>query len=138
MINDLKKLQWHIWLRWRETLQKTSSMDLTNSELDYLYALMEQPEGMRLTELAEQVQVSKASASAMMKKLVARGYVRRFTCQQDGRALLLNLTGKGRAIEKEEMDIYADTVQVMMAALSATEQLQLQQLLAKACRHLTI
>lgn len=133
MINDLKKLQWHLWFCWREVSRQSGSMELTNSEFDYLYALLEPPQGMRLTELAECMKVSKASASAMVSKLEKRGYIQRISCPEDGRATLLQATEKGAALEKEEMDIYAQTTQQMAASLTPEEQQQFEHLLHKAC-----
>jgi DNA-binding MarR family transcriptional regulator len=133
MINDLKKLQWHLWFCWREVSRQSGSMELTNSEFDYLYALLEHPQGMRLTELAECMKVSKASASAMVSKLEKRGYIQRISCPEDGRATLLQATEKGAALEKEEMDIYAQTTQQMVVSLTPEEQQQFEHLLHKAC-----
>ncbi|NEY28386.1 MarR family transcriptional regulator [Escherichia coli] len=133
MINDLKKLQWHLWFCWREVSRQSGSMELTNSEFDYLYALLEHPQGIRLTELAECMKVSKASASAMVSKLEKRGYIQRISCPEDGRATLLQATEKGAALEKEEMDIYAQTTQQMATSLTPEEQQQFEHLLHKAC-----
>ncbi|TBM25969.1 MarR family winged helix-turn-helix transcriptional regulator [Hafnia paralvei] len=136
MINDLKKLQWHLWFCWREVSRQSGSMELTNSEFDYLYALLEHPQGVRLTELAECMKVSKASASAMVSKLESRGYIQRVPCSDDGRATLLQVTKKGTALEKEEMDIYTETAQKMASALTPEERQQFELLLHKACHGL--
>lgn len=133
---SLKRLQWHMWHLWRESARHSGSMELTNSEYDYLYALISRREGMRLTELAVCMKVSKASASAMASKLEGRGYIRRVPCPEDGRAVRLQATDKAAALEKEELDIYASTSRALAAKLDEQELGQLSRLLAKACTDL--
>lgn len=135
---SLKRLQWHMWHHWRQYAQHSGSMELSNSELDYLYALMSADHGLRLTELAVRMNVSKASASAMASKLEARGYLQRLPCSDDGRAMRLLATAKSTALEQEERDVYVQTAASLEQNLSTEELQQLTQLLAKACQTLEI
>jgi DNA-binding MarR family transcriptional regulator len=135
---SLKRLQWHMWHHWRQYAQHSGSMELSNSELDYLYALMSADNGLRLTELAERMNVSKASASAMASKLEARGYLQRLPCKDDGRAMRLQATPKSTALEQEERDVYVQTAASLAQNLSPEEMRQLSQLLAKACQALEV
>ena len=135
---SLKRLQWHMWHHWRQYAQRSGSMELSNSELDYLYALMSAKNGLRLTELAERMSVSKASASAMASKLEARGYLQRLPCTDDGRAMRLLATGKSTALEQEERDVYLQTAASLAQHLNAEEMQQLTHLLNKACQNLAI
>ncbi|WAC43424.1 MarR family transcriptional regulator [Pseudomonas sp. SL4(2022)] len=132
--DSLKRLQWHMWHHWRHYAQHSGSMELSNSELDYLYALMSAENGLRLTELAERMNVSKASASAMASKLEARGYLQRLPCSEDGRAMRLLATAKSNALEQEERDVYLQTAASLEQNLSREEMQQLSHLLAKACQ----
>lgn len=132
---SLKRLQWYMWGLWRESARHSGSMDLSNSELDYLYAVMAS-DGLRLTELADRMNVSKASASNMVNKLESRGYLEKKPCSDDGRASLLFLTEKSSAIQQEEHSLYSITATTLAATLTAAEMQQLSQLLAKACQHL--
>ncbi|PTS86782.1 MarR family transcriptional regulator [Pseudomonas sp. HMWF032] len=134
MTDSLKRLQWHMWHHWRHYAQHSGSMELSNSELDYLYALMSAENGLRLTELAERMNVSKASASAMASKLEARGYLQRLPCSEDGRAMRLLATAKSNALEQEERDVYLQTAASLEQNLSREEMQQLSHLLAKACQ----
>ncbi|PAU76163.1 MarR family winged helix-turn-helix transcriptional regulator [Halomonas salipaludis] len=131
---DLKNLGWEIWNRWREHGRRSGSMELTAAELDYLYALLSTPDGMRLTQLAALLRVSKASASTMVSKLEARGYLHRSACPEDGRAVLLHATDKARHIEKEEHDVYAETAAALRQGLDEHERRELERLLDKACK----
>ncbi|MBX9762584.1 MAG: MarR family transcriptional regulator [Pseudomonadaceae bacterium] len=136
LTDSLKRLQWHMWHHWRQYAQHSGSMELSNSELDYLYALISAEHGLRLTELAERMNVSKASASAMASKLEARGYLQRLPCAEDGRAMRLLATAKPNALEQEERDVYVHTAASLAEHLSPEEMQQLSHLLAKACQSL--
>jgi DNA-binding MarR family transcriptional regulator len=54
------------------------------------------PEGSRLTELAEAAQVTKQTAGFLVDQLAAMGYVRRGADPSDRRARLVTLAARGR------------------------------------------
>jgi DNA-binding MarR family transcriptional regulator len=56
------------------------------------------PTGTRLTDLAEQAQVTKQTATALVDRLEAAGYVERVPDPTDGRARLVRLTAKAEAL----------------------------------------
>lgn len=56
------------------------------------------PHGTRLTELAEQAQVTKQTATALVDRLEAAGYVERVPDPRDGRARLVRLTDKAQTL----------------------------------------
>nr|BBH92075.1 MarR family transcriptional regulator [Thermogemmatispora argillosa] len=66
------------------------------------FVLLQQlrPEGMRVTELARLAQVTKQSMGALVDYLEERGYIERVPDPKDGRARLVRLTARGRAVEQ--------------------------------------
>lgn len=56
------------------------------------------PHGTRLTDLAEQAQVTKQTATALVDRLEAAGYVERVPDPTDGRARLVRLTDKAATL----------------------------------------
>lgn len=54
--------------------------------------------GTRLTDLAEQAQVTKQTATSLVDRLEAAGYVERVPDPRDGRARLVRLTRKANAL----------------------------------------
>lgn len=54
------------------------------------------PEGSRLTDVADQAQVTKQTAGVLVDQLQRAGYVRRVPDPSDGRARLVVLTDRGR------------------------------------------
>ncbi|GAB2589912.1 MarR family winged helix-turn-helix transcriptional regulator [Nitrincola alkalisediminis] len=136
---SLQRLEWHLWNQWRERAQHNDHLELTNSELQYVYILLAWSEtGLRLTELAELMQVSKASASSMISKLEKRGYLSRQPCSEDARAQRLLPTIKAMTLKQEEPRVYQAAVRHFEQVLSAEELQQLTVLLDKACRDLDL
>src|SRR6476620_1735621 len=56
------------------------------------------PKGTRLSDLAEQAEVTKQTATALVDRLEASGYVERVPDPSDGRARLVRLTGKAATL----------------------------------------
>ncbi len=56
-------------------------------------------EGLRPSELADRLQVSKQSVNDLLRDLEARGYLVLETDPGDGRARVVRLTDRGRALE---------------------------------------
>jgi DNA-binding MarR family transcriptional regulator len=89
------------------------------------------PEGTRLTELAERARMTKQSVGEVTSDLEQRGYVERVPDPSDGRAKIIRLTERGRAaqslgiglideIEQEWAERFgADRVAVLREALEA-------------------
>lgn len=129
---SLRCLQWHMWFRWREESQKSNSMELSATELDYLYVVITAKEPLRLGEVAEQMRVSRASASVMVQKLRQKGYLNKSPDTVDGRSVFITPTAKCSALEAEERSIYAETAERISLALTAAELADLDRLLKKA------
>jgi DNA-binding MarR family transcriptional regulator len=70
------------------------------------------PDGSRLTDLAEQAQITKQSAGVMVDQLERLGYVRRAPDPTDGRARLIVIEQRGRQAVEVVMatleEIYAE------------------------------
>ncbi|MEV6325217.1 MarR family transcriptional regulator [Nocardia sp. NPDC051787] len=73
------------------------------------------PEGSRITELAEQAQVTKQTAGFLVDQLERAGYVERMPDPRDGRARLVRLSERGRGMAGYANEI-ADNVQAEWAA----------------------
>ncbi len=84
------------------------------SEFEYLCAVQEQADllryedkhGQHLQDIVDALGVTKASASTMISKLEARGWVTRFQCKMDARAQHIVLTGEGQVMLASGQRIY--------------------------------
>lgn len=63
------------------------------------------PHGSRITELADQAQITKQSMGALVDYVESRGYIERVPDPSDGRAKIVRPTPKGRALEKAAREI---------------------------------
>ena len=62
-------------------------------------------EGTRLTELAEQAQITKQAAGSLVDQLERAGYVERVPDPTDARARLVRLAPRGRAAQKKAREM---------------------------------
>ena len=109
----------------RQWAEDGAKSGVTLAEFEYLRAIGLQEHkqtdahdhGQHLQHVVAQMQVSKASASAMVLKLETAKLVRRFPCQMDARAQHIVLTPAGRdRLEKGEA-IFATAARAVLADL---------------------
>jgi DNA-binding MarR family transcriptional regulator len=74
--------------------------DLVPREYGVLYALSSAPEGLRITELGEDVLLTQPGMSRLVARLEARGLVRRVDDPDDARACRIRLTRAGVAMQQ--------------------------------------
>ncbi|MFE9580459.1 MarR family winged helix-turn-helix transcriptional regulator [Nocardia sp. NPDC006044] len=72
-------------------------------------------EGTRLTELAEQAQITKQTAGFLVDQLERAGYVERVPDPSDGRARLVRLSARGKQVAEFSNSI-ADRIEAEWAA----------------------
>jgi DNA-binding MarR family transcriptional regulator len=108
--------------------------DLVPREYGVLYALSSASEGLRITELGEDVLLTQPGMSRLVARLEARGLVQRVDDPDDGRACRIRLTEAGAALQRRVGLVHARHVaEAMTQNLDRQELLQLLDL----CRRLT-
>jgi DNA-binding MarR family transcriptional regulator len=108
--------------------------ELVPHEYGVLYALSSAPNGLRITELGEDVLLTQPGMSRLIARLEARGLVERVDDPQDARACRIRLTPAGVRAQREVGVAHGRHVAVAMTrALSREQLLQLRDL----CRALT-
>lgn len=117
---------------WRNVSKEDPLGHLSFNEYDYLKTIQAFEEPIRLTDLAKQLDVSKPSATNMVKRLEKKGLVERLLCSDDARAKRVVLTEKARVPLSSESEIYGVVAEQLQRNLSASEFNQLEQLLEKA------
>lgn len=71
--------------------------DLSRAQIRVLVGI-DDDDGTRLVVLAERARIAKQTATAVVDRLAAAGYVRRVPDPEDGRARLVQLTCRGREL----------------------------------------
>jgi DNA-binding MarR family transcriptional regulator len=119
----------HAGLLTRLLIRETGS-EVTRTEAGVLFTLSRGPR--RITELAELEGLAQPTVTLLVKKLEQQGWVKRDRPADDGRVVLLSLTGAGRtaldgfqaevsAAFRADMDAMSD--EQLSALESATETL---------------
>ena len=117
---------------WRVYAKEDPLSHLSFNEFDYLRVIQLHPEGIRITDLAEELQVTKPSASNMVVRLERKGLVKRIACNEDARSKRVLLTEEVIEEMSLEQVVYKDISQQLMCKLDAKEAQQLKALLDKA------
>jgi DNA-binding MarR family transcriptional regulator len=107
--------------------------DLVPREYGVLYALSSAPEGLRITELGEDVLLTQPGMSRLVTRLEARGLVHRVDDPDDARACRIRLTPAGVATQRRIGRIHARHVAEAMTR--NLDRPELEQLL-DLCRRL--
>ena len=98
--------------------------DLVPREYGVLYALSSAPEGLRITELGEDVLLTQPGMSRLVARLEARGLVQRVDDPDDGRASRIRLTATGVAAQRRIGRAHARHVAQAMTRNLAREELE--------------
>lgn len=84
------------------------------------------PEGARLTELAEQAQITKQSVGFLVDQLEKSGYVERVPDPTDARARLVRIAPRGRAAQEQARKAEAEVVREWEQHLGKRRMRELQ------------
>jgi DNA-binding MarR family transcriptional regulator len=103
--------------------------ELGPSEYGVLYALSNAPEGLRITELLDDVLLTQPGMSRLIARLENRGLVERFDDPDDGRACRVRLSESGvRAQRAIGLAHGRHVAELMTRALSRDQLVQLRDL----------
>lgn len=91
---------------------------LTPTQGDILRALVQRPEGLRITALAAHLNVTQPTASDAATALERKGLVEKLADPDDGRALVLRVTRSGRSLARR----WPLSFGALVDALSAEDQ----------------
>ncbi|MCG9631375.1 MarR family transcriptional regulator [Vibrio sp. Isolate30] len=135
MLNEnLEKIERFASKIWRTQSKEDPIGQLSFNEYDYLKVIEAAKEPIRLTDLAEEMQVTKPSATTMVQRLERKGLVERRPSPEDARSKLVVLTTKAETGLEEESKIYQVMAKTLENQLTEQEIEQLNLLLNKALK----
>ena len=111
----------------RTNLKVHRALNLLLGELDLSLAQHEilvtirRHSGLTQRELSERLLVVKSNATALLKKLEARGLVRRITDPEDSRVKRLSLTRAGDALVRRSFAVQSKVIKAMASVMSDAE-----------------
>jgi DNA-binding MarR family transcriptional regulator len=114
----------------RRIIEKSDLSNLSPRQLYYLDEIyhLKQP---TLTELAEKIDVSKPSATALVYKLERSGYIKKIQSEEDKRSFHILLTEKGEKLAALHDGVHYRFAEIIKGILSDEETRQLLNLLEK-------
>lgn len=115
---------------------RVNELNLSLSHLRTLHMLATTPT-LAMKDLAERLCLTPPSVTALTRRLVQTGLVRREADAGDSRVVLLSLTGEGRMLLRELYQDQIARMERLLQALSAEEQELFLQLLERAVQALT-
>ncbi len=90
-----------------------------------------QPEGSRMSELAEAAQLTKQTLTSIVDRLERAGYVARRPDPADGRARLVTITDKGRELVDLSIPVVAEVEAAWQRHLGPDETAHLRRILTE-------
>ena len=110
--------------------RRVRRLGITRAQWLVLTRLHRRP-GASLSELAEMMEVEKATAGRMIDRLVANGWVERRTARDDRRVKRVYLTADAERVHKRIWRVAEETVDAGLADLAVRERKQLMALLQR-------
>ena len=110
--------------------RRVRRLGITRAQWLVLTRLHRRP-GASHSELAEMMEVEKATAGRMIDRLVANGWVERRTQPDDRRVKRVYLTKEAERVHKRIWRVAEDTVDAAMVDLAGSERKQLMNLLQR-------
>lgn len=110
--------------------RRVHRLGITRAQWLVLTRLHRRP-GASHSELAEMMEVEKATAGRMIDRLVANGWVERRACPEDRRVKRVYLTNDAEKVHKRIWRVAEATVDAALINLSARESKQLMDLLQR-------
>ena len=106
--------------RW---LAESSYKDIQPAHAAAIQPLWDNPEGLRLTMLAQTARITKQSMGALVDSLESNGYVERIEDAEDRRASRIRLTAKGRKFARA-VRVFARDVEKRLAEQLGVRRLE--------------
>ncbi len=119
---------------WRIHAHEDPLGKLSFNEYDYLKVLYHTREAMRITDLAQEMRVSKPSATNMVQRLEKKGLVSRQVCSDDARSKRVALTPYAQLLLQKEGAVYQEAAAMCSENLTDAEKVQLVALLDRALK----
>ncbi|MGI6751769.1 MAG: MarR family winged helix-turn-helix transcriptional regulator [Anaerovoracaceae bacterium] len=114
------------------TLRKLARINLTINEIHLLEAVAgKKKTGITISELAEELNIKRPSATVAVNKLEKKGYVYREACPEDGRVVRVFLTRAGKRAEIYHRRYHRKMVHDLCRGLSNDEKQALYHLVKR-------
>jgi DNA-binding MarR family transcriptional regulator len=100
------------------------SSDLTQAKFEILAHLRQADDGLRMTDLAQELILSRSGATYQIQQLARAGYVTRTPDPADERGIIVRLTGRGAAAVSTALPGHYAVVQHLMFDAISDDQVE--------------
>tara|TARA_R110000787_G_scaffold73389_7_gene163428 strand:- start:794 stop:1243 length:450 start_codon:yes stop_codon:yes gene_type:complete len=127
---SVSKERLRLWLRLLKVVRGIESQLRDNLRQDFattlprfdmLAALSRHPEGLKMSQLSGVLRVSNGNVTGIADRLGEDGFVKRVPVPGDRRAMILRLTGAGRAEFTRQAAAHEQWIDQMLAGVSAKD-----------------
>lgn len=101
--------------------QLRQGYDMTLPRFDVLAALLAAPDGLRMTELSQQLMVSNGNVTGIVDRLVADGLAQRDTIETDRRAFRVRITETGARLMREMTVRHLEWIDALFADVTEAD-----------------
>lgn len=109
----------HIENDLRDRLRR--DFDTTLPRFDVLAALHAAPQGLKMTDLSQQLMVSNGNVTGIVDRLVADGLAQREVLETDRRAFLVQITASGRVLMDEMLAAHMGWINDLLCDVHETD-----------------
>lgn len=89
-------------------------------------------EGLRPFELEHEIMLRQYGVSRLVERIEKKGYLKRKTCEDDGRGMRLTITSAGKKLRLRMWSVYGSAIEKSIGSkLTSRQQENLSELLAK-------
>jgi len=120
----------------RELRRRRVPDALTLPQFDVLVQLHRRPEGMTSRELTRELLVTAGNVTGLVDRLAALGLVERRPVPEDGRAVRVVLTERGRRVARRAIPRHRRDVESLLSPLPPRDLARLRRLLGRLSRSL--
>jgi DNA-binding MarR family transcriptional regulator len=135
MAKDIEKKTNEHLLRLMDNLQlfddSTPGMKGLTIPETHTIALVGKMDSPRMSEIALQGRVTRGAVTLMINKLEQKGYVKKIRSDNDRRVVRVELTAKGRTVERNHRRYHERKTVKMMSGLTPAEKREIERLLRK-------
>jgi len=133
LVEIIAKLSREIGLMEEAAKEQFNFKELTLTQMNYMETI-NQLHNPNLTELANEMNLTKPTVKVAIDKLIEKDYIYRVQSDEDRRTAHLHLTDKGKLINEMHDYAHKRMAELINNKLDDSERIQLESLLEKALR----
>ncbi len=105
-----------------KSIRKIQRHNLSMSEYHLIECIGSSDRGKKISDIAQESAVTLSSVTVAINKLLAKGYVKKEKCSEDGRVTYVSLTRSGKCADEGHRKFHEQMVRNMTSEFSPNEK----------------